>query len=140
MFSKYHYLSHTHNNAASVYFATVNDEIAGFISVLHFVHPIVKNMKKVHRLVVLPEYQGIGVGNILLNEVAKLYINNRFSIVTSSPSLISSLKKSKEWIAKRIGRASSGSGKIQNKNIKGSTSCNRITVSFEYNNSEKTAN
>jgi len=35
----------------------VNDEIAGFISVLHFPHPKVKNMKKVHRLVVLPDYQ-----------------------------------------------------------------------------------
>ena len=31
-----HYLSHTHNNSASVFIATVNDDIAGFLSVLHF--------------------------------------------------------------------------------------------------------
>jgi len=49
MFAKHHYLSNSHNNAANVYIALVNNEIAGFISVLHFPHPKVKNMKKVHR-------------------------------------------------------------------------------------------
>lgn len=31
MFAKHHYLSHSHNNAAHVYLATINDEIAGFL-------------------------------------------------------------------------------------------------------------
>lgn len=106
MFSKYHYLSANHNNAANVFICMVNDEIAGFISVLHFPHPKVKNMKKVHRLVVLPDYQGLGIGGKMLNEIAKLYYNqkNRLSIVTSAPSLINSLKKSKDWICKSFGR------------------------------------
>ena len=46
MFAKHHYLSHTHNNAASVYLALINDEIAGFLSVLHFPHPKSKNIKE----------------------------------------------------------------------------------------------
>ena len=43
-------------------------------------------------------------------------------------------KNDKNWIITRIGRTSSGSGsgKIQNKHKKGSTSSNRITVSFKY--------
>ena len=45
MFAKHHYLSHSHNNAAHVYLATINDEIAGFLSVLHLPHPKVKNIK-----------------------------------------------------------------------------------------------
>lgn len=139
MFSKYHYLSSSHNNAANVFICMVNNEIAGFISVLHFPHPKVKNMKKVHRLVVLPDYQGLGIGGKMLNEIAKIYCNqkNRFSIVTTAPSLIKSLKKSEEWICKHFGRNKSHKGKIESmKRITGnpnSGSENRITVSFEYN-------
>jgi len=135
MFSKYHYLSSRHNNAANVFICMIDDEIAGFISVLHFPHPKVKNMKKVHRLVVLPDYQGFGVGGRMLNEIAKIYCNqkNRFSIVTSAPSLINSLKKSKQWICKSFGRNNPHKGDLKTNVENISTgSENRVTVSFEY--------
>jgi len=73
MFAKHHYLSHSHNNAASVFVATINNQIAGFLSVLSFPHPLVKNFRKVHRLVILPDYQGAGFGIKFLNEVGKYY-------------------------------------------------------------------
>lgn len=128
MFAKYHYLSHTHNNSASVFIATVNDDIAGFLSVLHFPHPKVKNMKKVHRLVVLPDYQGAGFGIKFLNYIGYIYKKQkyRFTIATSSPSLINSLKKSNLWNCIRYGRTSESKGVL-----KDSTSKNRITASFE---------
>jgi GNAT superfamily N-acetyltransferase len=141
MFSKYHYLSSSHNNAANVFICMINDEIAGFISVLHFPHPKVNNMKKVHRLVVLPDYQGLGIGGRILNEIAKIYFNQnyRFSIVTSQPNLIYSLKKQKEWICKNFGRNKSHKGKIESmKRITdnpNSGSENRLTVSFDYKTS-----
>jgi ABC-type lipoprotein export system ATPase subunit/GNAT superfamily N-acetyltransferase len=72
MFAKHHYLSHSHNNAAQVFLALINDEVAGFLSVLHFPHPKVKNLKKVHRLVILPDYQGAGFGIKFLNEIGNL--------------------------------------------------------------------
>ena len=135
MFSKYHYLSYNHNNAANVFVCMINDEIAGFISVLHFPHAKVKNMKKVHRLVVLPDYQGLGIGGKILNEIAKIYNKekHRFTIVTSQPNLIHSLKKSKEWICKSFGINKPHKGDLKRKvgNIL-SGSENRITVSFEY--------
>ena len=95
MFAKHHYLSHTHNNAANVFISMINGEIAGFLSVLHFPHPKVKNMKKVHRLVILPDYQGAGFGIKFLNEIGNIYKKEkqRFNIMTSAPSLIFSLKK-----------------------------------------------
>jgi len=128
MFAKYHYLSHSHNNAASVFVATVNDKIAGFISVLHFPHPKSKNIKKVHRLVVLPDFQGIGIGIMLLNKIGELYKkqNQRYTIVTSAPSLINTLKKSNLWALTSVGRKTAHSG-IKTK----STSENRVTASFE---------
>jgi len=130
MFNKYHYLSHLHNNAANVFIATVNNEVAGFLSVLHFPYPTSKNIKKVHRLVILPDYQGIGAGVIFLNEVAKLYNKQRFTIVTSAPSLIYALKKSILWRCLRFGRTKEvGKSSTQ---LRGTTSKNRITASFEF--------
>jgi ABC-type lipoprotein export system ATPase subunit len=137
MFAKHHYLSHSHNNAANVFIAIINNEIAGFYSVLPFPHPKKKNTFKGHRLVVLPDYQGIGLGLKLRTEIAKYYVENlnkSFIATTSHPAIIYGLKKHKNWIMTRIGRTSNGSnkGKIQNKNKKGSTSSNRITTSWEY--------
>ena len=128
MFAKHHYLSHSHNNAAECYLAIINDEIVGFISVLHFPHATSKNIKKVHRLVVLPDYQGLGIGLRILDEIGYIYKKNkfRFTIVSSSPSLIASLSKSKKCAAVRIGRTKESNGIM-----KQTTSKNRISASFE---------
>lgn len=133
-FRKYHYLSHSHNNAARVFVATLDGEICAFTSVLPFPHPKKKGFWKGHRTVVLPDYQGLGIGLILRNYVAQLLVDEGKGVImtTSNPAMIASLKKSPLWVATRFGRASSGSGKIQNRNVKGSTSCARITASFEY--------
>jgi ABC-type polar amino acid transport system ATPase subunit/GNAT superfamily N-acetyltransferase len=134
MFSKHHYLSHTHNNASSVYIALINNEIAGFLSVLPFPHPIVKNIKKVHRLVILPDYQGAGFGIKFLEEVGKLYKKEkwRYNIVTSAPSLIYALKKSKNWNCISFGRNKSHKGGMKTKvaNLSNGSE-QRITTSFE---------
>jgi len=125
MFAKHHYLSHYHNNAANVYVAFVNEQLAGFISILHQPHPIVKNIRRVHRVVVMPDYQGVGVGIRLLEYIGTKYINNkyRFTITTSAPSLINYFKNSINWMCKRFGR-----------NIKHAVgdSSSRITTAWEY--------
>lgn len=136
MFRKYHYLSHNHNNSARVFILTLNDEICGFCSVLPFPHPKKKNYYKEHRTVILPDYQGIGLGHLLSNNVAEILKSEEkaFISTSSSPAFIQSRKADKKWIITRVGRTSKGSntGKIQNKNKRKSTSANRITVSFEY--------
>lgn len=136
IFRKYHYLSHSHNNAARVFVATLNGDLCAFASLLYFCHPRVKDVYRVHRIVTLPDYQGIGIGSRMLDYIAHLQRqqNKRTTICTSNPAMIMSLKKSQLWRASRCSRASSGSGSgiIQNRNIKGSTSCARITASFEY--------
>ena len=129
MFSKHHYLSHNHNNAAQVYLGFINNELAGFISILHLPNKD-KTLKKVHRLVVLPDYQGLSIGIKLLNQIAKIYKNNgwRFTIVTSSPSLMFSLKKQSNWFCKNIGKVTPQNGLIQM--IK-TQATNRLTTSWE---------
>ena len=133
MFAKHHYLSHSHNNAANVFVATVNDEVAGFISILHLPHPKAKTIKNVHRLVILPDYQGAGIGLKLLNEVGKLYKRDkwRYTIVTSAPSLINALKKSNQWACKHLGRLVAKTGILHGNNDSNNNSKQRITASFE---------
>jgi ABC-type lipoprotein export system ATPase subunit/GNAT superfamily N-acetyltransferase len=132
-FAKHHYLSHTHNNAANVYVAFVNNELAGFISILHLPHPVAKTIKKVHRLVILPDYQGLGIGIKLLNEVGKHYIKSgwRYTIVTSAPSLIFGLKKHISWKCKHFGRMIATSGILHGSNNKNTNSKHRLTTSWE---------
>ena len=98
MFAKHHYLSHTHNDAANVFIAIINNEVAGFLSVLHQPSKV-KGLKRVHRLVILPDYQGAGFGIKFLNEVGNIYKKDkwRFIINTTAPSLIYALKNNKLW-------------------------------------------
>jgi len=126
-FARFHYLNHSHHSGAKIYLITINDTLAGFCSILHFPHPKVKNMKKVHRLVILPDFQGIGIGVKFIDSIANINMKNknRFAITTSSPSLIKSLCSSNKWNATSIGRKSPHS------NMKISSS-NRVTASFEY--------
>ena len=136
IFRKYHYLNHSLNEASSVYVATCNGHLCGFSAVLAFPHPIVKNTFKEHRTVILPDYQGIGIGTAFTDFVADIYKKRgcEYISTTSSPSMIAARRKNPKWITTRRGRLSSGSdrGKIQNKNKKNSTSCKRISVSFKY--------
>ena len=76
-----------------------NEKIIGFIGILHQPHPINKKIKRVSRLVILPDYQGIGLGVKFLNEIAKIYTKKGFdfSIKTSAKNLIFALKNRKEW-------------------------------------------
>lgn len=129
MFAKYHYLNHEHNNAARVFVCTVNDIVCGFCSVLHFPHAIAKNIKKVHRIVMLPDYQGLSIGIRFLNEIGKIVLadKNRYTITTSSPSLVFGLKKEKIWRCINYGRKKNHSGSISA--LKGSE--NRFTTSWE---------
>lgn len=70
------------------------------MAVLHQPHPINKKIKRVSRLVILPDYQGIGLGTKFLEKIAIYYTNQKydFSIVTSAKNLISSLRKKENWI------------------------------------------
>jgi GNAT superfamily N-acetyltransferase len=118
---------------ANIYIATVNDVLAGFCSVMHFPHPNSKNIKKIHRLVVLPDCQGVGVGKVLINEVASMYVEsgNRVRVVTSNPMLITALKSSKQWLLKHHGRMSAHNDPSK-KGLKEYSSNSRITTSWEF--------
>ena len=78
---------------------TINGEICGYHAIIHFPHPKVKNMKRSHRLIIHPQFQGLGLGEILLEHTSKHYVDNgmRFRITSSHPGLVYKLLKSDIW-------------------------------------------
>lgn len=66
---------------------------------MHQPHPINTKIKRVSRLVILPDYQGIGLGTKFLNFMAEYYkkLNYDFEIITTAKNLIYALKKSDKW-------------------------------------------
>ena len=103
-----------------------------FIAVVH-IH-MKARYYRVSRLVVLPDYQGIGVGKRLLNFIAELYTSQTkvpFYILTSNPQIIRG--NMENWKITRFGHASKGKENSRiNSEIRDSLSRRRITVSLEY--------
>ena len=87
---------------------------------------------RVSRLVVLPDYQGIGVGKQLLNFIAERYTSQTktpFYILTSNPQIIRG--NMENWKITRFGHASKGRRNTRiNKEMQSSLSRKRITVSM----------
>ena len=103
-----------------------------------------KGKKRVHRLVVLPDYQGIGIGTTFIKEIAKIISERGYelNLTTTTPALVGALRKDPEWILGRYGRA----GNMKNwdrlkgcetKQLGNSNSSKRITYSFWYKSAKK---
>jgi GNAT superfamily N-acetyltransferase len=132
MFRQYHYLNGTLPFSARCYVATYQEKPIAFIAVV-LIHMRARYYR-VTRLVVLPDYQGIGVGKRLLNFVGDLYVSQTkvpFYILTSNPQIIRG--NMGNWKVTRFGHASRGKGNTRiNSEIRGSLSRKRITVSLKY--------
>lgn len=81
-----------------------DNKIVAFMGVLHQPNNRNSKIKRVSRLVVLPDYQGIGIGYGFLCVIAKLYTNQGydFRIVTSAKNVIYKLFSSPMWQMTRL--------------------------------------
>ena len=132
LFRKHHYLDHNIMQAAQCFVGFVNGEPAVFTSYCHvFGH----QRKRIHRTVVLPDYQGIGLANIM-NEWLGEYVYEKhkmpLSIITSHPALIHQFSKSYKWsrisMGHKIGKTAYGFNLAQETSM----SALRVTASFLY--------
>ena len=116
----------------------INNKLVGFNSVLPLPHKNLKNAYRESRLVILPDYQGVGLGSFFSNYIAERYKqqNKLFYSTTSNSALIKYRQKSKKWIIKRIGRINENKKSKKSRGL----SKNRLTVSSKYvGNDELTA-
>ena len=99
LFKRHHYMSAEISNAAQCFVATVDGAPVAFNSYIHLVHPHVKNTKRIHRLVVLPDWQGLGIGGRFADWLGA-YLHDkklRLNCTTSHPGMIAVYKRSKRW-------------------------------------------
>jgi ABC-type dipeptide/oligopeptide/nickel transport system ATPase subunit len=137
MFKQYHYLDTKINKSSQCFIGYVWDKPVCFGSVIHFPHPKINNAKKAHRTVVLPDYQGISLGNKMSDFCAKYYTEKGFNYysTTSQPAMIYYRNKSPNWLI--IRNLSHMYGETRTSTIKtlvNSFSTKRLTASFKYIN------
>lgn len=90
-----------------------------------------KDIMVISRIVVVPEFQGFGIGLKLMETITDLYKNDRIRITTSLKPFIKSLENNKKWKCVRFGRTVLNS-KSASESMKRASSKNRITATFEY--------
>jgi GNAT superfamily N-acetyltransferase len=136
MFRQYHYLNGKIGAGVRCYTAIYQEKPVAFIAIIHT--KMKTNYFRVSRLVVLPDYQGIGIGKRLLNFVAELYTSQTslpFYLVTSNPHLIRG--NLDHWRIKRVGHGSHGREDTRiNMELVNSNSRRRLSVSMVYPPSE----
>ncbi|TFH21657.1 GNAT family N-acetyltransferase [Candidatus Bathyarchaeota archaeon] len=133
IFRNYHYLNTNLVTSNKNFVALYNDKPVAFISIGRSQYKY--KYWQVSRLVVLPDYQGVGIGSKLLTWAAQYFYEKThlsFFIVSSNPQLLH-LRKSPNWILKRAGHSINKNNRFRReKNLINSSSQNRLTFSFKY--------
>lgn len=101
VFKKHHYLSSKINKSANCWGVFTEGKLIAMTSVIAFPNQSWRNGWRGHRTVVLPEFQGMGIGTNISNEIAKMIVKSggRFFSKTAHPALGEHRERSREWRA-----------------------------------------
>lgn len=99
MFRRHHYLSGDLHVAAKCFGGWIGDDLVAFSSYLHFPHAKVRDIKMGHRLVVLPDYQGLGIGGRMDDWLGEWLFRRgyRYRNVVAHPAMIAYYQRSPRW-------------------------------------------
>jgi energy-coupling factor transporter ATP-binding protein EcfA2 len=131
LFAKHHYLDSKEIPGAMCYVAEIDGVPACFVAVRsamgHF------GVRRISRIVTMPDFQGVGVGMACLNAVAELTLKRpgveRVTIVSGHPAMMRGLNKSERWELMRFMKSGGPkSGGVQS--LK--TSNGRATAAFQF--------
>jgi len=131
-FKKYHYLKETIGNSSRRYVGFYGDKPVAFVSAT--IHPLSNGMRRyiirIERVVVLPAYQGIGIGGRMLDAVCQMFYEagERVSLVTSHYALNRHWQHSPDYVLRKKCRKKNHGGSAMNNSGSG----NRIIASWEY--------
>jgi ABC-type Mn2+/Zn2+ transport system ATPase subunit/GNAT superfamily N-acetyltransferase len=139
LFRRHHYLNHDLAVGAKCFVAFWNGEPVAFSSWIHrMTRTCRRHDMREHRTVVLPDFQGIGIGNRLSSFCASIFASagGRAFSTTSHPGMIHYRHHSPDWRTRRFGMAApTGRSGIMSRGKRRSPaidSCGRVTGGFEY--------
>lgn len=131
LFSHHHYLSHSLAVGSHCFLATWNNTPVCFSAWLPFVGkgPLAK---REHRTVVLPDYQGVGIGQAVVRVIASMYTSLGFVVrsTTTHPGLIRARSRSNDWEMVRSPSLQLGVRKSNYKHMKHASQ--RLTAGFRW--------
>jgi GNAT superfamily N-acetyltransferase len=134
MFSKYHYLTSRLAPSAVCLGGFIAGHCVAFTSAIRFMHPIAKNLYQEHRTVVLPDYQGLGLGAILSDWLGLALWQRgwRLHATIGHPAVIAYKSRSPRWRKLRSGFLSGGTKSAQLGKHHTRFSSRRISASFAF--------
>lgn len=107
-FSKYHYLDTTMSRSVHCYVLLLGDKPIGFHAAIHSTNRDIHSYWRGHRTVILPEFQGMGIGTRFSDAIAQIYVDRglRYFSKTAHPSFGEHREKSPLWRATSTNRKS----------------------------------
>jgi ABC-type lipoprotein export system ATPase subunit/GNAT superfamily N-acetyltransferase len=98
-FSKYHYLDTAISKSAHYYVLLLGDKPIGFHAAIHSTNRDIHSYWRGHRTVILPEFQGMGIGTAFSDAIAEIYVSRglRYFSKTAHPSFGEHREKSDLW-------------------------------------------
>jgi len=99
MFRDHHYLTGDINKGSRCWIATWNGEPVGFSSVIPLPSGTLRNAWRGHRTVVLPDFQGLGIGVRLSDAIGEIHLSEgkRYFSKTAHPRLGQYREHSPKW-------------------------------------------
>lgn len=136
IFKPHHYLSGDLHVASHCFGAWIGDDLVAFTSYLNFPHPHTRNIRMGHRLVVLPDYQGFGIGGRLDDWLGQYLWEKdlRYRNVVSHPAMIAYYRRSPRWAMMTKPASGIRNGRTSEKSLaaRGFNPRRLNTYSFEY--------
>ena len=98
-FSKYHYLDTNMSRSVHCYVLLLGDKPIGFHAAIHSTNRDIHSYWRGHRTVILPEFQGMGIGTAFSDAIAEIYVSRglRYFSKTAHPSFGEHREKSDLW-------------------------------------------
>ena len=98
-FSKYHYLDTRMSRSVHCYVLLLGDKPIGFHAAIHSTNRDIHSYWRGHRTVILPEFQGMGIGTAFSDAIAEIYVSRglRYFSKTAHPSFGEHREKSELW-------------------------------------------
>lgn len=132
LFKAHHYMSAALLKSAACYCAFYRGEPIAFAGIIHQPNAHVFGLWRISRIVVLPDWQGVGVARAMMDALGEMYRaeRKRLTIVTALQSMNLSLARAPHWVCRRKPELAKRRGSTSSTTHQPATG--RLTASWEF--------